>query len=132
MTKLKKALIITVAIIIGLVLSAGTVYFFSAKAYKDDLKTLPLEALNISDKADGTYTGSYDLEFASAKVKVTVADGFMKRIDLIEYKDKKGTVKEAETVIEHVLEAQSLDVPIEKSSHKVILKAIENAINKSN
>ena len=81
---------------------------------------------------DGIYTGSCEVLWVAAEVKVTVNNYKIEAIEMVKHKNGRGTP--AEIIPSKVIEAQSLEVDIVSgatSSSKVILKAIENALNSS-
>jgi uncharacterized protein with FMN-binding domain len=104
--------------------------YIDLKTYQQQVADIRISNVNISEAADGTYTGSYEVLWVAAEVKVTVKDHKIEAIELVSHKNGRGT--SAEVIPGKVVEAQSLDVDIvagATSSSKVILKAIENALN---
>ncbi|NCA99584.1 MAG: FMN-binding protein [Clostridia bacterium] len=93
-----------------------------------------LAAINIADVAvsqlsDGIYEGEFRTIPVSARVRVTISDGRMQNIDLLEHNNGQG--KPAEAILQKVIEQQSLAVDVIAGatySSKVILKAVENAL----
>jgi uncharacterized protein with FMN-binding domain len=86
----------------------------------------------LSKTNDGVYSGSYKVFPVVAEVKVTVKNHKISNIELVKHENGKGS--SAEILPGKVVEAQSLDVDIISGatySSKVILKAIENALNSS-
>ena len=85
--------------------------------------------MDLSKVSDGKYTGSCDAVYVGAKVSITVKDNKIVDIILLNHKNERG--KPAEVIPGKVVEAQSLKVDTisgATNSSKVILKAIENAL----
>lgn len=81
--------------------------------------------------ADGVYEGSAYLFPVSVKARVTVAEGVIRDIALLEHFNGKG--KPAEAILPSILEEQSLGVDaVSGATHSslVILKAVEDALEK--
>jgi uncharacterized protein with FMN-binding domain len=96
------------------------------------LDKLTIENINLSNAKDGTYNGSYGVFPVSAEVNVTIKNNKIVNIELLKHNNGKG--ESAEILTEKVVENQSLEVDIVSGatySSKVILKSIENALNKS-
>lgn len=99
----------------------------------DQLKDLKISNVDISKVPDGTYTGSYKVFPIIAEVKVTVKNHEITGIELVKHKSGQGAP--AEIIPSKVVEAQILEVDAVSGatySSKVILKAIENALNNAN
>ena len=132
MSKKKK-----IFISIGAVLLAGLIiggiflglYLKNLKEYRERIKSITIEDIDISKLSDGKYIGSYDAILNYAKVEVTVVDGKITDVVFIEYKRVRG--ESAEDVIDKVKAQQTLQVDVvtgATNSSNVILKAIENAL----
>lgn len=96
------------------------------------LDDLTIENINLSNVKDGTYNGSYEVFPVSAEVNVTIKNKKIVNVELLKHNNGKG--ESAEILTEKVVENQSLEVDIVSGatySSKVILKSIENALNKS-
>lgn len=96
------------------------------------LKTerIEIETIDISKVPDGTYYGSFESVLTSARVLVTVEDQRIADIDLIDHEHSNGAP--AERVLDRVLDEQCLGVDTVSgatTSSKVLLKAVENALN---
>lgn len=122
-----------VAIAAAVLILGGAIAGFSMstslKKYKQKVAAIQIENVDLTKVPDGSYTGSCDVEFVKAKVLVTVKDHRFDSIELLEHKNGKGG--DAEILPTKVIEAQSLQVDSitgATASSKVILKAIENAI----
>lgn len=78
---------------------------------------------------DGTYSGFYEAKPISVELSVTVTNNKITDIQIIRHRHGKG--KDAEKIVNHVIESQSLMVDTISGatlSSKSILKAIENAL----
>lgn len=113
--------------LIGLVFTA--VYLKNVADYKKAVKETMFSNLDISNVADGVYVGEYDVDFVYAKVEVTVQNGVITNIDILEHKNGRG--KPAEIVVDRIIEEQKIDVDAVSgatNSSIVIKKAVENAL----
>ena len=112
----------------GLIFAA--VYLKSVADYKRAVKETAFSVIDISNIPDGIYVGEYDVNFIYAKVEVTVRNGVITSIDILEHKNQRG--KPAEVVTDRIIEEQKIDVDAisgATNSSTVIKKAVENAIN---
>jgi uncharacterized protein with FMN-binding domain len=129
MINVKRIVIIAVCIA---VLSGGVFganYLNSLYKYKKIVSEVNIKSVDLSKVHDGTYTGSFDAIFVAAAVEVTVKDNKITDIKLLKHKTERG--KPAEVIIDDVKQKQSLQVDAisgATNSSKVILKAIENAL----
>lgn len=86
--------------------------------------------VDLSKVADGTYPGSCDVFPVSVEVRVTVKGHRIAGIELVKHRNGQGTP--AEAIPARIVEAQSLKVDAVSGatlSSKVILKAVQNALN---
>ena len=136
---MKKKQVIILGILIVVIIGA----YFGITGIKSYIETIEsnlneLTDLNISNVdilkvADGTYTGSYKVFPIISEVKVTVKNHEITGIELVKHKSGQGAP--AEIIPGKVVEAQTLEVDVVSGatySSKVILKAIENALNNAN
>lgn len=127
---MKRRVIMCMAIfllLIGLVSSA--VYLKSVADYKKAVKETVIGDVDLSAIPDGVYVGEYDVDFIYAKVEVTVRNGEMTDIAILEHRQERG--KAAEAVISDMLAGQKIDVDAVSgatNSSTVIKKAVENAL----
>jgi uncharacterized protein with FMN-binding domain len=123
-------LVVLVVVIIGGYFGVrGINAYADLKTYQKQVADITISNVDISKIADGTYNGSYEVLWVAAEVRVTVKNHKIEAIDLVKHKNGRGT--SAEIIPSKVVEAQSLEVDIVSgatSSSKVILKAIENAL----
>ena len=129
--KLSRKRILLFAVIflflIGLIFTA--VYLKSVADYKKAVRETVFSDINISNVPDGVYCGEYDVDFVYAKVEVTVQNGVITNIDILEHKNGRG--KPAEVVVDRIMEEQKIDVDAVSgatNSSVVIKKAVENAL----
>ena len=120
-------LVIMLLLLIGLVW--GIIYLKSVTDYKQAVKETTFEEINISDISDGVYIGEYDVNFIYAKVEVTVQNGEITNINILEYRHERG--KTAEVITDSIVDEQKIDVDAisgATNSSTVIKKAVENAL----
>lgn len=131
--KKKKIIILTVilVIIVGVYLGARG-FMTSIENNLDELAKLKISNIDLSKIKDGFYIGSYEVFPIEAEVKVTVKEHKITGIELVKHRNGQGAA--AEIIPSKVIDAQSLEVDViagATSSSKVILKAIENALDKA-
>lgn len=129
MSKSKKIIIA----IIGVIVLCGGIYGFKymseVRKYKEIIKEISINRVDLSKVNDGYYTGNFDAVFIAAEVNVKVKDNKILDIKLVKHKNERG--KRAEVIPEKIVKAQSLQVDTvtgATNSSKVILKAVENAL----
>lgn len=125
----KKIISFIVLFIFLAVLILGAVYLKKVADYKQAIRETTFDEINVANVSDGSYIGEYDVNFISAKVEVTVEDGKIVSINILEHRHERG--KAAETVIEEIIEEQKIDVDAisgATNSSVVIKKAVENAL----
>lgn len=125
----KRILLFTTILLflIGLIFTA--VYLKSVADYKKAVKETTFRNLDIFNVPDGVYVGEYDVDFVYAKVEVTVRNGAITNIDILEHKNGRGS--SAEVVADRIVEEQKIDVDAVSgatNSSTVIKKAVENAV----
>lgn len=122
------SVIILLFLLIGLI--CGAVYLKNVADYKRAVRETTFDEIDITDVPGGIYIGEYDVNFIYAKVEVTVEDGEIVSINILEHRHERG--KAAEKVIEKIIEEQKTDVDAVSgatNSSTVIKKAVENALN---
>lgn len=132
MTGKKKRGIWIIAVLISLCFLGGSIYLIKVWNYQKTVKSFTYSDLAIADVDDGTYIGECDVDFIYVKVAVTVENGTITDINLLEHKNERGV--SAEKIIDDMLQRQSIDVDAVSgatNSSKVIKKAVENALIKS-
>ena len=119
--------IILLLLLIGLI--CGAVYLKKVADYKRAVGETTIGEIDIADVSDEIYIGEYDVNFIYAKVEVTVEDGEIVSINILEHRHERG--KAAEKIIEKIIEEQKIDVDAVSgatNSSTVIKKAVENAL----
>ena len=123
----------TVLFVIMFLLLAGFVlgilYLKSVADYRQAVRETTFEDINISDIPDGVYVGEYDVDFIYAKVEVTVQNGEITNINILEHRHERG--KAAEAITNKIVDEQKIDVDAisgATTSSTVIKKAVENAL----
>ena len=104
-------------------------YLKSVADYRQAVRETTFEDINISDIPDGVYVGEYDVDFIYAKVEVTVQNGEITNINILEHRHERG--KTAEVITDSIVDEQKTDVDAisgATNSSTVIKKAVENAL----
>lgn len=125
----KKILFYVLSVIAIAGIIALFMYLKSVNDYKHQVATLQIHEIDLSTIPDGTYVGDCNVDFIYAKLEVTVKNGVISEISLIQHKNDKG--KPAEKIIDNIIKEQSVDVDAVSgatNSSKVIMKAVENAL----
>lgn len=129
---MKKRKIILIVVGAFIILVAVGV-FVAQRAIQSNLSQLDNVAVNdvpLAQVKDGTYNGHFAAFPVTVDVAVTVLDHKYKEIKLVKHDNGQG--KPAEAITGKVIQAQSLKVDLVSGatySSKVILKAIEDAVN---
>ena len=129
----KKIFMLTTLLLFLVVLIFTAVYLKSVADYKKAVKETTFSDIDIGNIPDGTYIGEYDVNFIYARVEVTVRDGSITNIDILEHKNERG--KAAEIVTDRIIAEQKTDVDAVSgatNSSTVIKKAVENALQNTN
>ncbi|GCF93208.1 hypothetical protein NRIC_10990 [Enterococcus florum] len=112
------------------ILIAGLIIFLAAHIYsKSVLKTVSIAQVDPKGLPDGTYSGTAEIKPVVAKVDITIVEGKISDVQLIEH--QTGLGKKAETLTSEIIEKQSLQVDAVSGatmSSQAILKAAENAL----
>ena len=125
----KKVVLFAVMLLVLISLVWGIIYLKSVTDYKQAVKETTFEEINISDISDGVYIGEYDVNFIYAKVEVTVQNGEITNINILEHRHERG--KTAEVITDSIIDEQKIDVDAisgATNSSTVIKKAVENAL----
>lgn len=128
-TAKRKSILYAGAGILLVALVCLALYFKSVCDYKQAVRNMTLQEINLAEIADGTYIGECDVDFIYAKVEVTMLNGRMTNIAILEHKNGRG--QPAEPVIGKIVEAQKIDVDTvagATNSSIVLKKAVENAL----
>jgi uncharacterized protein with FMN-binding domain len=108
---------------------AVLVFAVSGCTFIEEINKLTILDVDLSQVADGVYEGAQENFPVTAKVKVTVSQGKIADIAILEH--GHGPDHGAEAIIPRVLEKQSLIVDAVSGStysSRVILKAVEKAL----
>lgn len=124
--------IIIAAIALVLVIGAAFLinYFVSVQRYQDTITNMTYTHKDATGFPDGTYIGEYDVQYIYAKVQVTVEDGQITNLEILEHRHERGAA--AERIVEDILEQQIIDVDAISSatnSSQVIKKAVDIALS---
>lgn len=120
---------LTMLLLAGLVLHI-VLYIIDFMQYKNNIERITISNVNVGIITDGKYIGEYDAGYIYAKVQVTVKDGTISDIELLEHRNERG--QKAEHIIDNIKEQQKIDVDTITSatnSSLVIEKACENALS---
>ena len=122
------AAIIAFAILIGGI--ALAIYLKQVADYKHSVSETSIEEICLSDIPNGVYIGECDVNFIYAKVEVTIQNGEITGIRILEHKNERGQA--AEAVVDRIVAEQRIDVDAVSgatNSSTVLKKAVENALN---
>ena len=132
---MKKKHVIFLSVLILIIGATFTIVVVKSniEANLEKLESLVVSDVDLTKVSDGIYTGRYSAFPVAAEVKVTVEGHKITGIELVKHDNGQG--KPAEVIPAKVVKAQSLNVDIVSGatySSKVILKAIEDALNNPN
>lgn len=122
---------IIIALGSAVIIIYGSGYLYRIHNYKKQVEEIKIENVDLKDIKDGKYNGECDADVVASEVEVTVKDHKIEEIDIIKHKTDKG--KKAEVIINQVIKKQSIKVDTisgATNSSKIILKAIENALER--
>ena len=125
----KKTVLFVIAFLLFVGFVLGILYLKSVADYRQAVRETTFEDINISDIPDGVYVGEYDVDFIYAKVEVTVQNGEITNINILEHRHERG--KTAEVIADSIVDEQKIDVDAisgATNSSTVIKKAVENAL----
>ena len=130
MNRTKRPTVLWIAIVVILISLVGLAFYLkNVSDYKQAVLDITFQKIDIHKVPDGTYIGECNVDFIYAKVQVVVQAGEIADIHILEHKNDRG--KTAETVIDHIISQQIIDVDTVSgatNSSKVLKKAVENAI----
>lgn len=129
---MKKALKVLLIVVLVFAVIIGSLVLYMTRGLKTGVN-LALSGIDPSGVSDGTYTGIYAAGRWSNKVSVTVKDGKITEITLI---DDVTFAKEETTneILTRVIQEQNTTVDAVSGgtvTSKAYLKAIENALNQN-
>jgi len=129
----KKIILAVIAVIVGIGIIIGFSIFNKYKSYKDQVNSMVFQDIDISTIPDGVYIGESDTGVIYAKVEVTVENGMLLNINLLEHRNERGEA--AEVIVDHMVQEQNIGVDAISSatnSSKVIRMAVEHALTGDN
>jgi len=127
---MKKILKIILLIIAVLIIGGIIAFNVMSKISEKQISEIEISDVDLKKVQDGVYKGSCSVIPVTADVQVTVEDH--KIIDIKIIKHVNGQGAKAEILANKVVQSQSLNVDVISGatiSSKVIIKAIENALN---
>jgi len=107
----------------------GSIYLSRTAQYRRIISEITIPSIDLSTISDGVYEGSFDAIMVAAEVNVQIEDHRITDIVLVSHKNDRGAP--AVVIIGKIVDMQSLNVDTisgATNSSKVILKAIENAL----
>ncbi len=105
----------------------------SVMSKMEETKGLTITTPDYSQLSDGSYRGAYDGGMVVAEVRVTLAGGEIKSVELLTHDHGRGA--DAEKIVDDIVAAQSLEIDVVSGatiSSKAILKAAERALQGEN
>lgn len=100
----------------------------SFSEYKLAIDNLTINEIDLTNISDGEYKGTADVGYIYATVNVTVKNGEIKKIELLEHGNERGD--KAAIIVDRIVKNQSIKVDgitSATNSSNVIMKAVENA-----
>lgn len=126
----KRTVLYIGAAVIIIALICLAFYFKSVSDYKQAVSEITFQNIDVTKIADGTYTGECNVNFIYAEVEVTVKEGLIENIEILEHRNERGQA--AETVIDKIVTEQKIEVDAisgATNSSTVLKKAVENALS---
>ena len=102
---------------------------YSVISYQKEVSNIVVSDIDVSHISDGIYVGDYNVEYIYAKVEVTVKQGRITGIEILEHRNERGGP--AEKITGDIITEQKIDVDAisgATNSSKVIKKAVETAL----
>lgn len=127
----KKIISYAAVIVLLIVVLCLVPYLKSVSDYKQAVNAIVFEEIDLTKIPDGTYVGECNVNFIYAKVEVTIQNGEIKNIDILQHKNERG--KAAETVVDRITAEQKIEVDAVSgatNSSTVLKKAVDNALTK--
>ena len=124
---MKKAMKIIAGIGVVIVLLGAGMLFFATRGLEEG-KNLVIQDVDLTQIADGTYTGQHEAGRWTNTVQVVVQEGEITDIQLVDGFEQE---KAKEKVYQAILQHQTLDVDVLSGatvSSKAYIKAVENAL----
>lgn len=130
--KINVTFILTILLIV-LIIFTIVRFIFKFNDFRKNLNELKIEQIDFSKIKDGVYNGKCDMEFVTARVKVTVAGNKVEKIEVISHKHGPSKKYDAAKIVDSIISRQTLDVDAVSGatgSSKVVRKAVEEALKK--
>ncbi|MBF7095507.1 FMN-binding protein [Alkalibacter mobilis] len=127
----RNKILIVVAVMAMAIFIAGKAATMSIEKNFENLSVEDIKDVDLSTLEDGEYKGSYKVFPIDVELVITVSDHEIDNVQITKHQNGQG--KDAEILVQKVVEAQSLDVDTVSGatySSLVILKAMENALVK--
>lgn len=128
--KISISILTVLTVVVFLIISA---YCFGIRPLfnsQKQVESMEISDINLAELTDGTYAGGFNYGKNKYYVNVTVRNHLIREIEVSVNRDSE-YIRKGRTVIDHVLQSQSLQVDIISGAtrtSKSILKAIENAL----
>lgn len=125
-----KAIVIIAIAIVAIVAVFGISYLVRVNNYQSYVSSLAIGNPPIQHLADGVYEGACDADIIGATVSVSVANGRIVDVDILEHRTERGQA--AEVIADSIVKEQRVDIDAVSgatNSSKVIQKAVENALS---
>lgn len=116
-------------IVIIIILGHIGSYLYGVMNYQKEVRSIKISEVDLSKIPDGVYDGEYDVEYIYAKVEVTVKQGVITNVDILEHRNERGST--AERITDNIVKEQKIEVDAitgATNSSKVIKKAVEDAL----
>lgn len=132
MSKKKNIKRIILVVILAIIIMIAVMFVNLMSVMKKSEKVISaitFTQVDITTIPNGTYIGDFEAGLVYVKVTVTVNEGMITDIKLLEHKNGKGSF--AEQIIDDMIAKQTLEVDAVSGatySSKVIRKAVENAL----
>lgn len=127
---MKKKRIVLVVILMLICLLGLAWHIFKTNLVRE-ANNISFSNLELSNIDDGIYVGEYTLLPVKVVVQVQIKNHQIHEIDILEHQNGFG--EKAEIITKDIIKNQNLNVDLISGatvSNKVILKAIDNALNK--
>ncbi|SHE86084.1 FMN-binding protein [Alkalibacter saccharofermentans] len=128
MKKSHKILLIILIVFAALAIT-GKIVISNIEKNLKGLTELEIEQVDLTQVNDGIYFGSHDAFPISVEVEVEVSNHKIDKIEILKHDNGQG--KDAESIVEDIVNSQSLDVDAISGatySRIVIRKAVEDAL----
>ena len=116
-------------ITLALLLCHIVTYYIDFIQYQKNIAAVEVQGMDAAELRDGIYDGEYDVGYIYAKVRVTVKEGRMEDITILQHDNERG--KPAEEILREMIEQQNTAVDAisgSTNSSQVLKKAIEQAL----